>query len=159
MRDPRFTSLEDLPDAPPVETIERLSGNLPEGAADLDHAIECELMTSLLQSVMDEETKKFIEERTSTKIELKDQHYDNTEERYTVLQITGPLLSTYLAHFLVMQRVHEHKVAEDNRMSELQDEDKKAAEVAELKAQVARLQEQLRNADKGEKSRRPAGRR
>jgi len=140
LRDPRFSPLEELPDLPPLEVIGELVRQLPTGSADVDHQFSCELATDSLRDVMDDETQRYIEQRTSTTIVLKEAAGDDGAA-YTSIMFTGPVLSTYFAHFLLMQRVHEQRRAQEEEEAaagEAEDVD-----VAELKAQVARLQAQL----------------
>lgn len=142
LRDPRFSPLEEMPDLPPLECIGELVRQLPTGSADMDHQFSCELQTDSLMAVMDDETQRYIEQRTSATIALKDAPGDDGAA-FTSIMFTGPVLSTYFAHFLLMQRVHEHRRAQEEEEAatgEAQDVD-----VAELKAQVARLQAQLEN--------------
>jgi hypothetical protein len=137
-----------------MEAVERLSQQLPPGVIDGDHSLSSELEAELLKDILDEQAQRLIEDRTYTRIETLDSGTDEDGTSYIRITITGPLLSTYLAHYLLMQRVHEHSAAEHGGQGG------EGGKVAELQAQVAALQNQLRSAGSAEGGRRgpPRGR-
>jgi len=147
-RDPRFSSLEDIPlDAPALEALDATNRKLPAGAATMAHALSCELQSEVVQDVIDPETQRYIEEKTGTEIAMEDR-----DGGFLYISFTGPLFSTYLAHSILMMRVHEARLAKEK-----EEEEKEQArladgasqdDVAELKAQVERLQAQLLKAEK-----------
>lgn len=122
--------------APPLDAMGGLARDFQEGSLDLDHAISCELPRADVNGLLGprHEHLAFLQQQTGTMIEL-------TEvDSFCKILIMGPLLATYLAHFLLMKKFHDNNAP-------LPDVD--GDRVEELKAQLAELQNQLENVQRG----------
>jgi len=125
-----------VPDGPPLEAMIAMVENrtIQRGALDLSHALNVMLPANEAPSV---EFKQFVEDRTHTKMTITETEDLNSVE----VMIVGPLLETYLAHFLVMQQVHEMRARQEAEQQ--QHENAAGADVEALRAQVEALQKQL----------------
>merc|ERR1712039_332819 len=112
---------------------------------EIPHAINCELPNKRCGSLIGRkgETVMNVERQTGTKIDFNEAP---TGQEYRVVAITGPLLSCYAAHLMLMKEYHdaEQKEEEEERRAAAASgggstEDK----VAELQNQLAALQRQL----------------
>merc|ERR1719476_406481 len=109
-----------------------MTSTFPPGSVEQEHSIQFEMPAG----EFDEEVRRFVEDRTGTHLSINEAIPDDPDQRYELIQIVGPLLSIYLAHFLIMQQIHDRRAAE----SASQD----APDVSLLRAQVEQLQQQLR---------------
>lgn len=123
----------------PLEAMGTLSFEFPEGGLELDHAISCELARDDVDGLlgMRNEHLPFLQRQTGTTIELSEC------ESFCKILITGPLLNTYFAHFMLMKKFH------DNHVHPSQVAQGENDRVEELKQQVAALQSQLESARRG----------
>lgn len=130
------------PQGSPVEVIERMIGQFPEGALGMDHAVSCDLPEKAVGQLLGEreEYKDKIERTTGAVISV-----DKSQgPEHLTIMITGPLIWVYAAHCMVMQRYHEQEQrAEEERRRAAATDERSVARVEELQSQLAELQAQL----------------
>merc|ERR1719401_76562 len=110
------------------QAMDSLAPIFPQGTLELDHAVACELPRESVQQIFGP-GRSFLQElkdKTLTEVETTDQG------DFVKIMITGRLVRTYAAHFLIMKRYHDINAppAEPN-VDALQ------AKVRELQAQLA----------------------
>merc|ERR1719330_149986 len=121
---------------PPLDAMRDLSFEFPPGATDLDHAISCELSRQDVDGLLGQrnEHAHFLQRQTGTNLDISE------NDGFCKILITGPLLNTYLAHFILMKKLHDNMAPRPQAAN---------AKVADLQAQLAALQSQIESVKRG----------
>ncbi|CAK0881238.1 unnamed protein product [Prorocentrum cordatum] len=145
------------PQGSPIEAIERLCEKFPDGAAQMDHAVSCDLPKAAVGQILgeDERYKLRVERETGTIISVD----TSPGPDHLTIMVTGPLLWVYVAHCMVMSRYHELEQEKENRRRGDEASDNTISRVEELQAQLLALQGQLAEVTRSKGSAKGSGRR
>jgi len=119
----------------------QLAGEFPQGAIEMDHALNFELPSGRVGALIGKsgEYVRHVEGSTGAKVAFE----GSKESEYRSISITGPLMATYAAHLMLMKKYHEKEC------EELEKSSMKAQKTNALESQIAELQAQLEEAKRG----------
>merc|ERR1712060_839192 len=131
-----------------------LARTFPPGALDMAHAINCELPKRRIGTLIGTKGARVdqIEKDTGAHISVADPP-PGKEQEHRTMNITGPLISVYAAHMMMMRQYHEAERKEQDREREERERRNNGGlsdrKVDELQSQLAALQRQLEDARRG----------
>jgi len=124
-----------------VDGLADVLGQLPQGAAQLQYSISCEIphCQVMVLTANDGEYVRYVEEATGTNVSFDEGDGSSGPEEGRPMTLVGQLLSVYTAHAMMMQKLRVHE-AEERKSAELpEDPMVLKARIAELQAQLARV--------------------
>jgi len=128
-----------------VEVMRELINQFPAGALDLPHAVSCDLPSNRVGALIGRkgEFVHRVQQVTGTEANFSEAPKGG-EVIHRTLSITGPLISVYAAHMMMMKKYHEDELRE--RLSEArppprEEEDKIEILQSQLKSPERQLQE------------------
>jgi len=129
--------------------IMEFSKKISPERAEIPHAIHCELPNKRIGSLIGRkgETVNYVERTTGTKISVDDVPKEELPE-FRSVSITGPLLSCYAAHLMLMKEYHDAEQREDEEQRARDSAASRGggnveSKVLDLQKQLAELQQQL----------------
>jgi len=127
--------IDEVPTGSPTTVMEALAEIWQGSELEMDHEIRCDLPTFMAEN---DGFHRFIEDRTATRIVMEPAADDSGLLSF---RVSGPLLSTYFAHFLIMKKYHEDE--KKKKAAEEAAVEAQPSNVNDLKDQIAKLQAQL----------------
>jgi len=124
-----------------VDGLAEILGQLPQGAAQLQYSISCEIphYQVMVLTGNDTEYVRSVEEATGTNVSFDEGDGSGGPEEGRPVTLVGQLLSVYTAHAMMMQKLRITE-AEERKSAELPEDPKELkAKIAELEAQLARV--------------------
>jgi len=129
------------------EALLRLASEFPPGATEMDHAISCDLPNNRVGALIGRKGEHVmaVERQTGAKIAFEEGRREQDVE-YRTITITGPLLSVYNAHMILMKTYHEKEIeelAKEERARAPPRDEQKSGDLDSLQAQIMALEGQL----------------
>lgn len=150
-------SNEEAPQGPgaddSLQALSMLMGEFPVGKLDMDYQMSCELPNERVGGLIGKKGDfiNYVQQTTGTKIVFEKEGKTSADSTRTMV-LTGPLISVYSAHMMMMKRYHED-VERDEAARE------PPSNVEDLKAQLAALQAQVHAIEGGGRSKGGKGKR
>lgn len=123
-----------------VDGLADILGQLPQGAAQLQYSISCEIphYQVMVLTANDAEYVRYVEEATGTNASFDEGDGSGGPEEGRPMTLVGPLLSVYTAHAMMMQKLRVTE-AEEQKSAESEDPAVLKTRILELQAQLARV--------------------
>eukprot|EP00928_Gymnodinium_smaydae_P002442 TRINITY_DN10867_c0_g1_i1.p1 TRINITY_DN10867_c0_g1~~TRINITY_DN10867_c0_g1_i1.p1 ORF type:complete len:453 (-),score=83.51 TRINITY_DN10867_c0_g1_i1:127-1485(-) len=146
----------------PADILQSLPSEFPDGTLDMDHAIRCELPNERVGALIGRGRgyAQHVEKSTGATVEFKEGHTQEDGTRYRTILISGPLLSVYAAHMMLMKKYHDKDLEDQMRARDAGSGARAnngraprgggggggSVDASDLHLQIAQLEEQLRDA-------------